>query len=117
MSRRCRAYINWLCTYSTRTVLLSFVPLLNILYLLGFLVKQCQGILGTLTLFTRTQLNWFDHDQDLICPWIARAKQFVVWRLGLTVLFLGYSPHLFGPRIQMGFLSMFVHVRNSHDSL
>jgi hypothetical protein len=36
---------------------LSFVPLLNILYLLGFLVKQWQSTLKTLTLFTKTKLN------------------------------------------------------------
>jgi hypothetical protein len=36
---------------------LFFVPLLNISFLLGFLVKQWYGTLETLTLFTRTKLN------------------------------------------------------------
>ncbi len=115
MSQRCQAYINWWCTNSTWSVLLSFIPLLNIWMSLRFLVKQWQGILGTLSLFTRTKLNWFGHYHDLIFPWVARAKRFVVWRLGLTYLFLGYFPHLFGPRMQMGFLSMLTHARDSYD--
>jgi hypothetical protein len=59
---------------STRSVLLSFVPLRLSVYLLGFPVKQWQCILETLTLFTRKKFDWFGHDQDLICPWVARTK-------------------------------------------
>ena len=39
---------------------------LIILSLLGFSVKQLQGALETLTLFTRTKFDLFGHDQDLI---------------------------------------------------
>jgi hypothetical protein len=78
-------------------------------------VKQWQGILGTLTLFTKTKFDWFGHDQDLIFPWVARAKRSIVWRLGLTFIFLGNSLQLFGPRKHSDSLSMFAHARNSRD--
>jgi hypothetical protein len=41
---------------STRSVLLSFVPIRLSLYLLGSPMKQWQGALETLTLFTKTKL-------------------------------------------------------------
>jgi hypothetical protein len=57
-------------------------------YLLGFLVKQWQGILETLTLFTRTKLNWFGHYQDLICPWVVSTPENFLslrkWRIILS---------------------------------
>jgi hypothetical protein len=47
---------------SNRSVLLSFVPLLIICISFRVLGEAMHGILGTLTLFTRTKLNWFGHD-------------------------------------------------------
>ena len=69
-----RAYINWWWTHFHAIGIVILCSPLIILYLLGFLVKQWQGILETLTLFTWTKFGWFGHDQDLICPWVARAK-------------------------------------------
>ena len=37
----------------------------------------------------QNKFYWFNHDQDLVYPWVARAKMSIVWRLRLTFLFLG----------------------------
>jgi hypothetical protein len=49
-----------------------------LVHILGFQVKQWQGIPKTITLFTKKKFDWFGHDQDLIFPWVAWAKWSII---------------------------------------